>query len=442
MVFEKKNKLKMKIMKKQILIVTALMFVFFGINAQNWPTDPEKRSKAETNYSLLTDYSKQNDFANAVTPLRWILANTPDLHNSIYVNGAKVYEGLVDKATGDQKKGLQDTAMLMYDLRIKYFGDEANVLNRKGLKAWTYWNDRPEKVNELYDLYKKIAETSKEKSFSVVTYALMDLSCKRKTKGELTDDQVIDNYEMLSEMADNVIAAGGAKAEEWQKAKEQLDNTLPTCVKVDCNFVLNNMGPKFKDNPADLVIAKKIFALMRSGGCTKEPLFIEAAERINEKEPSTGMAMTIARFAESAEDLNKALKFYKIVTEIAKDNEAKGNAFIRMAAIYSKQGQKVTARDYARKSLALDAGRKDALILIGDLYFGSYNDCKTNNEIIARACYIAAYEMYDKAGDGNKKAMAKAQFPTMEQIFTYAMKEGDPIQTGCWINETVVLRKR
>jgi tetratricopeptide (TPR) repeat protein len=430
-------------MKKQILIVTALMFVCIGINAQNWPTDPEKRSKAETNYSLLTDYSKQNDFANAIAPLRWILANTPDLHNSIYVNGAKVYEGLVDKATGTDKKGLQDTAMLMYDLRIKYFGDEANVLNRKGLKAWTYWNDRPEKLNELYDLYKKIVDLNKEKSYSVVTYAFMDLSCKKKTKGDLNDDQVIDNYELLSEIADKNIAEG-KKADEWQKAKDQLDNSLPACVKVDCNFVLSNMGPKFKENPQDLVIAKKIFALMRNGGseCTKEPLFIEAAERINEKEPSTGMAMTIARFAESAEDLTKALKFYKIVTEIAKDNEAKGNAYMRMAAIYSKKGDKVAARDYAKKSLSIDAGRKDAYVLIGDLYFGSYNDCKTTNEIISRACYIAAYEMYDKAGDANKKAMAKAQFPTMEQIFTYAMKEGDPIQTSCWIGETVVLRKR
>lgn len=430
-------------MKKQLLTVFSLLLVHFCTTAQiNWPTDPEKRSKAETNYTLQSDYSKQNDFANAVIPIRWLLANTPELHNSIYVNGAKVFEGLADKATGAEKKGLQDTAMLMYDLRIKYFGDEVNVLNRKGLKAWTYWNDRPEKLTELYDLYKKIAETSKEKSFSVVTYALMDLSCKKKAKSEITEEQVIDNYEMLSEIADNVIAAGGAKVEEWQKAKDQMDNTLPSCVKVDCNFVMTNMGPKFKENPQDLVIAKKIFALMRSGGCTKEPLFIEAAERINEKEPSTGMAMTIARFAESADDLTKALKFYKIVTEIAKDNEAKGNAFMRMASIYSKQGQKTTAREYARKSLALDATRKDAYVLIGDLYYSSFNDCKTSNEILSRACYLAAYEMYEKGGDATKKANAKAQFPTMEQIFTYAMKEGDPIQTGCWIGETVVLKKR
>lgn len=429
-------------MKKQVIILMAAALVSINTFAQNWPADPEKRSKAETNYTLFTDYSKQGDYTNAIVPLRWLLANTPDLHKSVYVNGANVFEGLAEKATDEKTKtGLQDSAMMMYDWRVKYFNDEANVLNRKGLKAWSYWQNRPDKLNELYTLYNRIIELNAEKSYSVVMYATLDLACKKKTKGELSDDQVIEVYEKLSELADKVIATG-QKVDEWEKAKDQNDHTLTSCVKVDCNFVLTNLGPKFKENPADLGIAKKIFALMRSGGCTKDPLFLQAAEAINEKEPSMGMAMTIARFAEVGEDWAKALKFYKIVLETAKDDETKGNTYYRMANIYSRQGQKATARDFARKSLGVNPGRKDVYVLIGDLYYNSYNDCKGNDEIKSRACYLAAYEMYDKAGDASKKAMAKAQFPTMEQIFTYAMKEGDPIQTGCWIGETVVLRKR
>ena len=39
-------------------------------------------------------------------------------------------------------------------------------------------------------------------------------------------------------------------------------------------------------------------------------------------------------------------------------------------------------------------------------------------------------------------AEAKSYFPEMSEIFQYNKKVGDPISTGCWINQTVALDKK
>jgi hypothetical protein len=42
-----------------------------------------------------------------------------------------------------------------------------------------------------------------------------------------------------------------------------------------------NLGPKFKRNPDDVVLAKKIFGFMLQDNCTNDPLWLQAGESIN-----------------------------------------------------------------------------------------------------------------------------------------------------------------
>ena len=55
------------------------------------------------------------------------------------------------------------------------------------------------------------------------------------------------------------------------------------------------------------------------------------------------------------------------------------------------------------------------------------------------AKYIAAYDMYIKAGNTTQAASAKKYFPTTQDIFNYNKSVGDVQETGCWIGQTVKL---
>ena len=107
------------------------------------------------------------------------------------------------------------------------------------------------------------------------------------------------------------------------------------------------------------------------------------------------------------------------------------------------RGMKASARSNFYKCIEADPSRTKSFKLIGDLYMTSYNECKKDeSKVEDRAVYIAAFNMYRKSGDQKSMANAKAQFPSIEDIFTENYSEGDSFKVGCWINETVNLQRR
>ena len=86
---------------------------------------------------------------------------------------------------------------------------------------------------------------------------------------------------------------------------------------------------------------------------------------------------------------------------------------------------------------------KDAYKLLGDLYMGSYEDCKKGQSRVKdRLVFIAAHRMYTRGAHKTKAQQAKAQFPSAEEIFTENYEIGQQLKVDCWINETVTLAKR
>lgn len=73
---------------------------------------------------------------------------------------------------------------------------------------------------------------------------------------------------------------------------------------------------------------------------------------------------------------------------------------------------------------------------------GSLECDEKESQVDDRARYILAYEYYMKGGDTSKARSAGEQFPTMGDIFTANKEEGQSIFIGCWIQESVKLKKR
>ena len=95
------------------------------------------------------------------------------------------------------------------------------------------------------------------------------------------------------------------------------------------------------------------------------------------------------------------------------------------------------------KQVKNDPSRKEAYKIVGDLYMTSYNDCRQGvSKVDDRGVFLAAYKMYERAGDRKSMSNAEKQFPSMEEIFELSLKEGQNLTVGCWINETVTLKRR
>jgi tetratricopeptide (TPR) repeat protein len=431
-------------MKAKIFLIglTAILF-FENANAQwNWPDD---RATAEEKNALYTDSFKQGNFRAAADNLYWLLVNAPNLNKSIYINGVNIYDGLASEATDDAKKVIyQDSVLLLYDLRIKYFNEEGSVMNRKVYNAYKYYNDDKERYEELFNMFNSAFELNGNKVMDLILLPYMDVVRRYKlTGGAITDEEVLDIYEQIVDITNYKIEFGKKNVDRLRLVLDKVNELLVSTIDVDCDFVENTLGPKLDAEPENLKLAKNIMRLSFAGKCMDLEVFIDAAKVVQKNEPEYGLAKLIGQSAASKNDYETAIKYLEESVELTDDNTKKADSYYSLAVIQANRDKKVSARDYARQTVAADPTRKEAYKIIGNLYFNSFNECKRGeNPVHDKAVYIAAFEMYRRAGDQEGMARAKSQFPTIEEIFTWDIEEGDQYRVGCWINESVSIQKR
>jgi tetratricopeptide (TPR) repeat protein len=236
----------------------------------------------------------------------------------------------------------------------------------------------------------------------------------------------------------------GQPIDKYNKMKDAIDVILMGMVKVDCAFVKKNLEPKFKQNPNDLALAKKIFGFMLQDKCTDDPLWLEAGESIHKNNPvkDFGLAKNLGLKYYALDNFTKAESYLKEALPLAANGAEKAEVLIYLGQLDVKDN-KLAARVLFRQALEADPGNKLAYERIGDLYYHSFDACaKKVNKADDRLVYLVAADYYQKSGDASKIAAAKSLFPSKEEIFLIDYKQGETKSVGCWIDESTTIRTR
>jgi tetratricopeptide (TPR) repeat protein len=443
-------------MKVRLLVMFALIAlagahtkVAAQCKEMKWPED---RKKADECVAVWGDALKQGNYRSATSSIQWMLTNAPNWNTKLYIDAAEIYDKLADKeADAAKKKVLVDSLMMIYDMRIKSCGDEPNVLNRKVYAMYKYNIKNKEKVAELLGLYDKVFELNGNKvsDGNLVAY-MTTVKANQIAFKNITEDQIFQRYDKISAIADAKIKGYQEtnKADDVTKMKgikEAVDGLLIGMVNVNCDFVRKNLAPKFKANPNDLALAKKIFSFMLKDKCTDDPLWLEAGEAIHKLNPEKDFGLVKALGAQYLRtgNIERGEALLKEAQTMAPTATDKGEILLYLGGIESKKGSYGSARELFRQAAAADPNNKDAWQQIGDLYYNSFDNCAKKQSIAEdRLVYLAAYEMYQRAGNAALMSRAKAQFPSREEIFLLNWTAGQSMKVGCWINEGVTLKTR
>ena len=435
-------------MKNKLTILAFLVTLSFAAVAQpgwNWPED---RAAAEEKNVLYTDAVKMGDFKGALPALNWLIDTAPDLNKSLYQNGGKIYDNLAKVEKDPAQKNIYiDSLMWMADQRMKYFSDCVNVMNRKVFKAYKYYikdYDKSEWLLEMFDITYRI---SGDKVMDQNLLAYMNvIKVNKLAKKNLTDEEVIVRYVDISEVIDGKIKTleeKGSSTERLMKQKNAIDKILTEIVVIDCDFVHEKLGPKFRATPDDIKLVKRMFSFMLTGKCTDSELFLDISKQLYKLEPDYGVAKLIGTKCLAAGDYSCAGQYYKEALQHTDDGSKKAEIYTQMGKMEIKRNNKSAARANFRKALSADAGNKEPWVLIGDLYYHSYEQCKKMEDMVKdRLVFILAYDMYKRGGSTSKMHNAKSQFPSKEEIFTNNYEAGQSMSVGCWINESVQLLSR
>lgn len=435
----------MKLLQTSLFLLLFTPALFAQMPELKFPDDPAKAKIAKDKFAISVDAMASEDYQRAANAAQWLMEEAPELYDGLYINAYQAYENLAEVAkTETERDQYLDTMFMVYDKKEAIFGLTDREKNNKAYKYYKYWKSNEDKVGDAIDAYKVVYEIPEEIiNNNIVSY--MDMVRRYKAYGNnFSNEEVFNTYTMVMD----VIAlkeVQGEDTEKLQKYKEAVNGLLTMIMgdELNCEFINDKLAPPL-DQDADPKLARKVFSLLLNQGCSDSPYFIKAAKIIQSDEPSSGMAKILAQRAYASGDFKEAEALYIEAMNLTPDAKAKADLQFALADIYLRDGKKSQARNAAKEAANLDPERTNEVwSFIGNLYMSSFNDCaKKQSQIDDRAIFMAAYDAFQKAGNAKGMANAKAQFPTVSDIFTANKEAGENISVGCWINVSTTLRTR
>lgn len=439
---------------KGIVLTAGIFLTALSVNAQckDWIW-PEDRATAEEKNVLYSDAVKMDNYREAVKPWKWLMNNAPNLNSSIYINGTKMYNEMAKEEKDPvRKKELVDSLLMIYDMRIEVCGEMEKHYPTKVFYDYIFnIRDNKDTVNviHLYDEFEKVFEMSGNDINEAIAQASVNvLKVYQLRMRKLSDEEILGKYDRLIAIIDyNVAQTTDQKSlERWESIRANADEMLIQLIEkiTDCNFIKEVFVPKFEAEPTNLKYAQWIFKFMLMGKCTSEPIWMKAAGVIYDNDKNAKLAEILGNKCLGDKDYACAENYYNEgLTLSTKDNVQTAEFYTRMGHVQRAKGDNSSARDYYRKALTSNPANPEPYSFIGVLYANSAQECNKNvNRAEDRLIFIAAYNMYKKAGDTARMASAKEQFPSKEEIFEVNWDKGQTKQVGCWVNEPVVVDTR
>lgn len=339
-------------------------------------------------------------------------------------------------AYADSIRPNTEAAKAEYDAKLAVY-DSTNTYNNASKK-------RIKKAAKLPPLVKPELDATVEELVSV-----LEKADELKTKYEL-DQQGLTSVDKRK-MSNNEIRLRNIT--KVQRNIEKILSPLLTCNKL--TLIYNEEAfEQNKDNIEWLKRAGNLLQKERVGddgeltSCTDNPVFISIAETLYEIEPSAQAALNMAKLGVNKSDWAMAKKYYTEAIEQEEDLRRKANTYMGLAYVNQKMGALSSAKSNCLKAGQLRKNWGNPYLYLATIYADAAGSCGSN-AVEKNAVYWAAINKLSYARSIDPSIADKAaklisaysqQIPDKGISFQLGYKEGDKINIGCWINETVSVK--
>lgn len=409
-----------------------------------------------TNISLFAESAKNKQYADAVGPWYEAFNNCPNASLAIYTYGDDILGWeFANAKTAEEKDRIRNTLMQMYDLRIKYFGDNkkyptAYILGDKAMDYIQYFPEDKLKT-QAYEWLAQSVDGMGTKSKVTVIQQFMYVSLAQFKEDATKQAQYIADYQKASDVLNKIAEDASAKEATRNNArivKEEIDNMFAASGAADCDKMDEIYRSVVEANADNLELLNKIMTLYQRVNCRESEVYFAAAVAAHKIQPTAESAAGCAAMSVKKGDNEQAITYYKEALDMTDDNASKADYLYNIAFLYYNSKNYVNCRSFARQSLEYDGNQGRCYILIGLAYISGpkpYDDA-----ILNRSVYWVAVDKFNKAAAVDPEAAATANkyaadykkyFPSTEDIFySPDLKKGEPFTVGGWIGETTIVR--
>ena len=208
-----------KLLVKNYILLGLLLStsVVFAQPGWNWPEDEEMKSTAKEKQAYYKIQTQLEDYNGTLATLTWLYQNNPELNPSIYIDGSKTIQQILKtEKDGDRKSALEDSLLWMYDQRIKYFGKEGTVTDRKAYDAFKLFYRKKSKYPLLKELYEKnyALNGNNMSDFNLIPYMTLAKFYYEADPKAMTPEMVLEVHDRVSNAIQYKIENGGNAAKE------------------------------------------------------------------------------------------------------------------------------------------------------------------------------------------------------------------------------------
>ncbi len=434
------------------LVLSSTFLMVYGqkdySNNPNYGADIASRTACAHNLSTVAEFMKVNLPDDALPAWRNVFENCPASSKNIYIHGVKIFQGRIEKTKDPVLQSAYfDTLMLIYDLRIQYFGEEGQVLGRKGKDILRYNSQDYEKAYETLKLSMEKSGIDVDPGVSV---GLIETGVLMFKAGKITADELLNNYLSVSELTEKQFNNGG-RPEVTEQVYTRINAALIKAELTNCNEIEEAFRSKIISDDADTRILNLIADLIIRSGCENTDFFGVVNEKLFKSEPTADRAYALAWHKIKKEKFEAAISFLTKAIEIETDPEKQAHYYYQMALLCNtKMNLQQDAVTYAGKALILQPSWGEPYFVIANAYILGSKDCF--DEAFGKSTvYWIAVDKCIKAKSVDPKVEEKANgliadysrfFPNNEEVFFRSLPEGSDYTVGCWINERTTVRSR
>ncbi len=402
--------------------------------------------------SLYSEYYKQKDYKSAIGFWRPLFFNAPKYSKNLHLRGAKMYKDFAKKAEGDIREAYLDTLFAIHETRIKCFGVSSKLV--KG-KAFDYYGFRAKGNHEfVYGLFNDVyEELKKEENVNGAdpTFLLFWMKATiraHKYAKTIDEDEVFEKYDIISTICEENMAQD-KDAGKYKGAIDAVTEELKKGGYLTAEKIMQMAETKFRANSEDENTIIKAYKAMKACGseCTGTPLFTEIVTKLVEKRPSTGLYKFLASKVSSDGNESLAISYLEKAIDLEDNNDDKVSLYYQIARKKITIGSLSSAREYARKMLALNPNSGPAYMIIASTYAASGKICGTGNDFKSHTVSWAAIDTWRKAisvdssvkEDAQKQINRYSQYmPSKEELFYEGITVGSSYTISCLGVTTIV----
>ena len=407
------------------------------------------------NWSLYAEYYRQRNYDMAWEPWKYMFNDCPRATINIYIHGANMIKYFYNNETDpDRRDAWVDTLMTLYDRRIEMFGEEGRVLGRKAADLYQL---RPSDIRELYDLSERSIELEGMNAGADVLLINFQSVIRLADAALLEPDAIIEAFDRATDIIEYNLEHNPEDARFYNPAKNNIRSMFEPYA--TCESLAQVFGPRFEADPENIELLERITEMLDNAGCTNEELFYEATLQLHELQPNAESAFLMGRLENNRENYQQALTFFRQAADLYTEDNATQHqerifrSYWIMAEISFRQLRNLPqARTYARQAHETDPNDGRPLILIGEMYAASANECG-DDDVAKKAAFWVAVDKFTEArniadDDAVRDRAAqlietyKLYFPNNEEIFFHGYSEGETYRVECWINRTTRIRAR